>query len=212
MRVPPAIARTQLASAALLALVLAMVLGGCSSSSSMSASTSSLASSGASGFDGAALPPGAPVRDFALADQAGVRVSLGQYRGRVTILAFLYSTCGPTCTVIAQQIRGALDELAQPPSVLFISADPQLDTQASIRRFLVRVSLSGRVRYLSGSLAQLRPVWRSFRVVPATAGRAAFDRSASVFLLDGSGRERVVYQLEQLTPEALAHDVRKLEG
>jgi len=66
------------------------------------------------------------------------------------------------------------------------------------------------VSYLSGSLAQLRPIWRSFRIVPATPGRAAFNRSASVFLLDRSGRPRVIYQLEQLTPEALAHDVRKL--
>jgi cytochrome oxidase Cu insertion factor (SCO1/SenC/PrrC family) len=56
----------------------------------------------------------------------------------------------------------------------------------------------------------LRAVWRSFHVVPASAGRAAFDRSASVFLLDRRGRERVVFQLEQLTPEALSHDVRKL--
>jgi protein SCO1 len=212
MRVPPAIARTQLASAALLALVVAMILGGCSSSSSTSSPTPSLASAGASGFDGAALPPGAPARDFTLTDQAGRAVSLGQYHGQVTIVAFLYSTCGPTCTVIAQQVRGALDELAQPPPVLFISADPQADPRASIRRFLARVSLTGRVHYLSGSLAQLRAVWRSFRIIPANAGRAAFDRSASVFLLDGTGRQRVVYQLEQLTPEALAHDVRKLEG
>jgi hypothetical protein len=29
-------------------------------------------------------------------------------------------------------------------------------------------------------------------------------------VLDRSGRERVIYQLEQLTPEALSHDVRKL--
>lgn len=211
MRTCPAIAKTQLASAALLALVVATVLGGCSSGASTSSPTSSLASAGASRFEGAALPLGAPAPDFALTDQAGERASLGQYRGQVTIVAFLYSTCGPTCTVIAQQIRGALDELAARPPVLFISADPRADTRASVQRFLARVSLTERVRYLSGSPAQLRPIWRSFRIVPATAGRAAFDRSASVFLLDRSGRERVIYQLEQLTPEALAHDVRELQ-
>lgn len=193
------------------ALALAALLAGCSSgSSSSSSSSAALSSAGGSGFEGAALPLGAPVRDFTLLDQAGRRVSLGAYRGQVAIVAFLYSTCGPTCIVIAQQIRGALDELPHAVPVLLISAEPHADTPAHVRRFLARVSLSGRVRYLSGSLAQLRPIWRSFRIVPATAGRAAFDRSASVFLLDGDGRERVVYQLEQLTPEALAHDVRKL--
>lgn len=211
----PASASPRLAAAVLLALALPALGAGCSSSSSSSQSPSSastLSSAGASGFDGAALPAGAPVHDFTVSDQAGRPVSLSAYRGRVVIVAFLYSTCGGTCVVIAQQIRGALDELGRPVPVLLISADPGADTPARIRRFLSRVSLSSRVRYLSGSLERLRPVWRSFRIVPAAAGRAAFDRSASVFLLDGAGRERVIFQLEQLTPEALSHDVRKLLG
>ena len=51
--------------------------------------------------------------------------------------------------MIAQQIRGALDELRRPVPVLLISADPAADTPARVRRFLPRVSLSGRVRYLT---------------------------------------------------------------
>jgi protein SCO1 len=209
----PSRATTSRPGVAALALVLALaaILAGCSGGSSSSPpSSAALSSTGGSGFEGAALPVGAPVREFTMLDQAGRRVSLGAYRGRTIIVAFLYSTCGPTCIVIAQQIRGALDELPQGIPVLLISAEPRYDTPAGVRRFLARVSLSSRVHYLSGSLAQLRPIWRSFKIVPATAGRAAFDRSASVFLLDGSGRQRVVYQLEQLTPEALSHDVRKL--
>jgi len=201
------------AAALVLAAALAAILVGCSSgssSSSSSASSAALPSAGGSGFEGAALPLGAPAHDFTLIDPTGRRVSLDAYRGGVTIVAFLYSTCGATCIVIAQQIRGALDELQRPLAVLIVSAEPRADTPAHVERFLARVSLSGRVRYLSGSLAQLRPIWRSFRIVPAAAGRAAFNRSASVLLLDGSGRPRVIYQLEQLTPEALAHDVRKL--
>jgi hypothetical protein len=53
-------------------------------------------------------------------------------------------------------------------------------------------------------------VWRAYGVVPASAGRRSFDRFASVLLLDRSGRARVLFQSEQLTPEALAHDIRKL--
>ena len=40
------------------------------------------------------------------------------------------------------------------------------------------------------------------RGLPGVAG--------AMFFLDRSGRERVIFQLEQLTPEALSHDVRKL--
>jgi protein SCO1/2 len=211
----PAHPPPRLAAALAIALALLAALAGCGSSSSSSRSSSSpssVSSAGGSGFDGAALPAGAALRDFTLTDQAGRQVSLGAYRGQVTIVAFLDSTCGPTCIVIAEQIRGALDELPHPVPVLLISANPAADTQAHVRRFLAGSSLSGRVRYLSGSLAQLRPVWRSLRIVPATAGRAAFERSASVLLLDRAGRARVIFQLEQLTPEALSHDVRKLLG
>lgn len=207
-------------TAATLGLVLACLASGCGSGGSGAGATSSTAPTGAqtpsaSGFDGAALPTSVPApADFTLRDLTGggEPVSLSSYRGRVTVVAFPYSTCGATCVVIAQQIRGALDELAQPVPVLMISADPSADTPARARGFLAHASLSGRASYLSGARAQLRAVWRSFRVVPASAGRTAFDRSASVFLLDRAGRERVVFQLEQLTPEALSHDIRKLLG
>jgi protein SCO1 len=209
--------RTRLTAVLALCLVVACLASGCGSSSSgtiaPSSSTPAAAQTpSASGFDGAALPAGVPaLANFTLRDlTSGAPVSLSSYRRRVTIVAFVYSTCGAACVVIAQQIRGALDELAQPVPVLLISVDPSADTPARARSFLAHASLSGRASYLSGTRLQLRAVWRSFRILPASAGHAAFDRSASVFLLDRSGHKRVIFQLEQLTPEGLSHDVRKL--
>jgi protein SCO1/2 len=198
----------------LLALALAATAAGCSGGAqdNSSQASSSAQTVGSSGFDGAALPAGIQAPSFTLIDQRGRPVSLRSYRGRVTIVAFVYSTCGAPCVVIAQQIRGALDELNRPVPVLLISADPRADTPASVSSFLSATSLTGRVSYLSGTPAQLRPLWHAFRVIPASAHRAAFARTASVFLIDRAGRERVIFQLEQLTPEALSHDIRKLLG
>jgi protein SCO1/2 len=207
----PQLAGLKRAGAVLVALALAVASSGCATSS-RSSSDASTQSAGASGFDGAALPAGVVAPRFTLADQSGRKVSLASYRGRVAIVAFVYSTCGAPCVVIAQQIRGALDELAEPVPVLLVSAEPAADTPAHVSRFLARVSLGGRASYLSGSPAQLRTVWRAFHVIGASGHRAAFARSASVFLIDRAGRERVIFQLEQLTPEGLAHDVRKLLG
>jgi protein SCO1 len=163
-------------------------------------------------FDGAALPPGTLAHGFTLTDQDGRRISLAAYRGEPVVLAFLYSGCGATCVVIAQQVRGTLNELPQPVPVLFVSADPSGDTRANVERFLQSVSLQGRVHFLTASRAQLEGLWRAYGVVPASAGRAAFDRSASVFLIDPRGRLRVLFQTEQLTPEALAHDIELLRS
>jgi protein SCO1/2 len=171
-----------------------------------------LSASPGSGFDGAALPGGVRARDFALTDQSGRPISLRQYRGQVVLLAFLDSTCGATCILIAQQVRGALDELSRPPAVLVVSVDPLTDTPAHISRFLAQVSLGGRVRYLTGPLSELTALWQAYRAAPAGSGSAALDSSAAAVLIDPRGFERVLFPIEQLTPESLTHDIRRLQS
>jgi protein SCO1 len=201
--------------AAVLAAAIALVAILAGSPGGGSSSTQTVPAGAGSGFDGAALPPGTSAPDFTLTDQHGRAVSLADYRGRVVVLAFLYSTCGDTCIVIAQQVRGALDELtdagSRPPAVLVVSADPAADTPARVDAFLSQVSLAGRVEYLDGPSARLPAIWRAYRITPASSGARAFDRSASVLLLDGRGEERVLFQQEQLTPESLSHDIGKLQ-
>ncbi len=171
-----------------------------------------VASGPGTGFDGAALPAGELAPAFTLRDQQGRSVSLNSFRGRPVIIAFPYAGCRDSCVVLAEQIRGALDELSRAPAVLFITADPAGDTPARVRAFLRRVSLGGRAIYLTGTKDALRAVWREYHVRPAAEGAATYARYATVLLLDGRGDERVLYQEEQLTPEALSHDIRKLEG
>jgi protein SCO1 len=194
-----------------LALALAALLAGCSGGSSASTSSPGTGATQGSGFEGAALPAGVAAPGFTLTDQQRLPVSLARYRGQVTVLTFLYPTCGPTCILVAQQIRGALDQLSHPVPVLIISADPAADTPANVSRFLAQVSLAGRVEYLSGSRRQLQAVWRSYRITPPSSSRSSFDRAASVLLIDRAGDERVQFGLEQLTPESLVHDIGKLQ-
>ncbi|HTC73864.1 MAG TPA: hypothetical protein VK655_13315, partial [Solirubrobacteraceae bacterium] len=96
--------------------------------------------------------------------------------------------------------------------VLIVSADPTSDSPARVRRFLSEAALSGRARYLSGTSPQLRHLWTAYSIKPASAGSRVFDEYASVLLIDPSGRERVVFESEQLTPESLSHDIRLLAG
>jgi protein SCO1 len=207
-----------LAAAAAVAVAVALAVAAILALSPGRSSSPQLASSATvpPGFDGAALPGDVSAPDFTLTDQYGRPVSLSNYRGQVVVLTFLYSTCGATCILIAEQIRGALNELgeerAHAPAVLIVSADPAADSAAHVARFLSEVSLTGRVQYLTGPLARLRSIWRAYRVRPASVGAREFDNYAELLLLDGRGRERVLFEPEVLTPEALAHDVGKLDG
>jgi cytochrome oxidase Cu insertion factor (SCO1/SenC/PrrC family) len=177
-------------------------------------STSPAASAGVpagSGFDGAALPANVHAHEFTLSDQSGRRITLGNYRGDVVVLAFLDSSCG-ACVLIAQQIRGALDELARPPAVLIVSVDPSAETPARVSRFLSQVSLGGRVHYLIAPASELQALLHSYGAAPASSAHTIPDGAAAVFLIDARGFERVVFGIEQLTPESLTHDIRRLQS
>jgi protein SCO1 len=217
----PRLRPTLLALAALLVLGLALVavLGSTAEHStrgpSSSPSSTPAGSAPASGFEGAVLPASLAAPDWTLADLDGRRVRLSDYRGQVVVLAFLSPTAGGASALIAQQIRGALDDLGRPAArvgVVAISADPGLDSPARVHAFLAGASLTGRLMYLTGSPAQLRAIWRAYHVVPLTAGRARFENAATVLLIDRHGDERVLFGLEQLTPEGLAHDIEKLRN
>lgn len=157
-----------------------------------------------------ALRPDIPPRDFRLHDQDGRPVSLRQFRGRVVILTFMYTTCRDTCPLTATQIRGALDDLSHPVPALAVSVDPVNDTPERAREFLLRRGLGDdRMRFLLGTRAQLQPVWKAYGIQPQ--GKA-FEHTAYVVLIDRHGRQRVGFPVAQLVPEDLAHDVRRLQA
>jgi protein SCO1 len=161
-------------------------------------------------FAGAQRPPGVPPMDFSLRDQDGETASLADYRGQVVVLTFMYSTCKDTCPLQADQIRGALDDLGgDAPPALTVSVDPSGDTPDRAKSFLLKHALTGRMRFLLGSRAQLAPIWKAYGIQPQGA---AFDHSAYVLLIDAQGRQRIGFPLNQLTPEGLAHDVRLLRA
>ena len=138
---------------------------------------------------------------------------LSDYAGRVVILTFLYSTCQDTCPLIAQTIRGALDQLGRPVPAVAVSVDPTDDTPLNARRFLVKQSVVGRLEFLLGTRRALGADLAAFGIAPQTAGQGTrSDHSVDTVLIDAAGRPRIGYQSDLLTPEALVHDIRRLEA
>ncbi len=159
-----------------------------------------------SGFAGAIRPPAPPV-DVRLKNQDGEQVRVADARGGPAIVSFMYTTCENDCPTMTAQIRGALDELGEDVPVYAISVDPANDTPARAERFLAEQRMTGRMDFLLGDEAELQRVWRTFGIQPQEDGR---EHSASVVLLGADGRQRVGFPIDQLTPEALARDLRTL--
>jgi protein SCO1 len=164
--------------------------------------------SAAAGFEGAVRPPGARMPDFALTNQDGEPVTAASLRGRPVVFAFVYSTCKDVCPAQVQSIRGALDDLGHDVPAIAISVDPPNDTPASARKFLAEQRANGRIRFVLGSRAELRPVWRRYGITPQ---RVTQEHLAHITLVDARGFQRVGYPISQATPERLAHDLRLLE-
>jgi protein SCO1 len=204
------------------AAALALAVGGCGGAHSRSATAAGV------GFEGAALPAGVRAPGFTLSDQHGRRVSLSAYRGRVVALAFVSASGCRACVLVAQQLRGALDELGSAAGgvrAVFVTVAPRADTPAHVGGFLRAASLAGRAAYLTGTTAALEGVWRAYAVAVPRARTHARARGAAagapttpaeaattVLLIDRTGAERVVFGLEQITPEGLSHDIRLLLG
>jgi protein SCO1 len=159
------------------------------------------------GFAGPVMPAHLRAASFRLRDQNGRWVSLSQYRGRVVILSFMHALCTGSCPIIAQQIRGAINDLgsrARDTQALAVSIEPIEDTPAHVTTFLRRQHVEGLFRYLIGPQADLRRTWKSYAIQPVVAGKR---HSTFVILIDRRGTERVGYDMASLTPENLAHDI-----
>lgn len=138
--------------------------------------------------------------------------------GRPAIVTFLYARCLTVCPLVGNQIAAALDRLPAETvakiDVVAISVDPAGDTRAEVARFLRNHGLSGRMRYLVGTRAQLDPVWRKWSIVAQPEGDAiASVHTARVVMIDRHGDQLGSYPGGlPIPPDKLAADIRALTG
>lgn len=159
------------------------------------------------------IPPGRFVLpEFDLRDHLGTAVRTSDLEGKVVLVTFLDTQCTSSCPVIASQIGLALDRLTPEQAggvvPIAITSDPPEDTPASVRTFLRRHRVEGRLRYLLGTVPEVRPVWEAFQVA------ASFDtgdddlHSAPVRIFDRHGIwVSTLHAGADLTAENLAHDL-----
>jgi protein SCO1 len=160
-------------------------------------------------FEGAVMPDGLKAPDFELTNQDGETLSMRDFRGQPVIVTFLYTTCEDTCPLQAQTVRGALDELGEDVPAIAVAVDPPRDTPERARAFLSEQRALGRLDFVLGTRAELRPVWDGFYVRPQSVTQ---EHNARFTLVDERGFQRVGYPGFEATPERIAHDIRLLQA
>lgn len=166
------------------------------------------AGDGGAGFEGSRMPAGVRAPDFTLRNQDGEPVSMRALRGEPVIVTFLYTTCDDTCPAQAQTVRGALDDLGEDVPALAIAVDPPRDTPERAKAFLAKAKALGRIDFVLGTRAELKPLWNAFFIRPQSVSE---EHQARFTLVDKKGFQRIGFPGDQATPETLAHDVRLLQ-
>lgn len=146
-------------------------------------------------------------------DEEGLRVRSRDLRGKVIVLTFLDSQCEETCPLVAGLVADGLErlpaELASSVAALAVSTDPEGDTRTARQAFLRRHGADGRIRYVSGALPVLRPVWKGFQILSSSESGDDEVHSAPVRIYDASGVwVSTLHAGADLTPANLEHDVR----
>ncbi|MFN2616276.1 MAG: SCO family protein [Thermoleophilaceae bacterium] len=162
----------------------------------------------ATGYAGALLPRGVRAPDFRLRDDRGRAISMRGFRGRPVLVTFLYTTCKESCPGMAQTARGALDDLGHDVPAIAIAVDPPRDTPARARAFLAKQQALGRLRFVLGTRAQLRPLWKGYAIQPQSVAQ---EHQARFVIVDKRGYQRIGFPGQEATPDRLAHDLRLLE-
>jgi protein SCO1 len=167
-------------------------------------------------FRGSQPPKGIAMPAFTVGTGEGWTVSSENLRGKAVAVTFLDTQCTEACPIVAAQMGEAVrllgDDRDRVVAVAF-SVDPVGDTPTSIRSFLTRFRARDEVRYVDGTVQELRPVWKGFQILPSADTGNSDMHSAPVRVYDTEGRWRsTLHPGADLTAANLAHDLKAALG
>jgi protein SCO1/2 len=146
------------------------------------------------------LDPGVPLSavapGFTLTDQFGKRVSLRSLRGKVVVVSFNDPECTTICpltTTALLRARKLLGPAGSKVELLGIGANPEKTEVKWVKAYSRAHGMLHKWRFLTGSLPELRRVWRAYGIEAAVVN-GSIDHTPATYVIDSRGRESRLYQ------------------
>lgn len=146
------------------------------------------------------LDPGIRLTDFApgftLTDQFGKRVSLRSLRGKVVVLSFNDPKCTTICPLTTTALLHAkklLGPAASRVELVGIGANPGATGVKWVRAYSRAHRMMREWRFLTGSLPELKRVWRAYHIEAAVI-RGNVDHTPATYVIGANGRESRLYE------------------
>jgi protein SCO1/2 len=155
-------------------------------------------------------------KELNLTDHEGRSRTLADFRGKVVTVFFGFTHCPDACPTTLAEMAQVMKELgpdAEKVQVLFVTVDPERDTQSVLKQYVP--SFNPAFLGLYGDAAATARAAKEFKVFyqkqPVKGGGYSVDHSAGTFILDREGRLRLFAQYGQGAAPIL-HDIRLLLG
>jgi protein SCO1 len=166
-------------------------------------------------FNGVDLTGASYAQRLALTDQNGQPRTLGDFKGKVTVVFFGYTQCPDVCPATMAElaeVKRSLGKEGERVQGVFVTVDPERDTQAVLKSYMAGFDPS--FVALRGTPEQTQAVAKEFKVFYAKVpgkepGSYSVDHSAVSYVFDTNGRVRLLERY-QTTPQALAEDLKRL--
>jgi cytochrome oxidase Cu insertion factor (SCO1/SenC/PrrC family) len=140
------------------------------------------------------VDPGTKLRGaapgFSLTDQFGKRVSLRSFRGKVVVLSFNDPKCTTICpltTTALLQAKKLLGPAGSRVELVGVGANPEATGIKWVRAYSRAHGMLHKWRFLTGSLSELKRVWRAYGIEAAVVNDA-IDHTPATYLIDSRGR------------------------
>ena len=153
-------------------------------------------------------------KELNLTDHNGKPRTLADFRGKVVTVFFGFTHCPDVCPTTLAEMAQVMKELgadADKLQVLFITVDPERDTQLVLKQYVpsFHPSFLGLYGDLDATARTAKEFKVFFQKQPAKSGGYSVDHSAGTFILDREGRLRLFAQYGQGAAPML-HDIRLL--
>ena len=154
-------------------------------------------------------------KPLSLTDHTGKLRNMNDFKGKVVVLFFGYTHCPDVCPTTMSDLKQTmklLGDKADDVQVLFVTVDPERDTQEVLAQFVPGfdprfIGLRGTVEEVAANLSEYK-VYAAKVSEPGKSGYT-MDHSAGVYVFDKTGAPRIYLGYGE-KPENIAHDLRLL--
>jgi protein SCO1/2 len=158
------------------------------------------------------LPTIGPAPDFGLTSQDGTRVALADYRGKVVVVTFIFTSCIDECPLLTAKLVEVQDKLGSAfgAKIAFVSitVDPARDTPEVLKQYARNfgANLAGWA-FLTGDPVDIREVEHRYGVAAMAAPEGNVDHTFLTSLIDPRGILRVQYLGVRFDPKEFLGDL-----